>query len=56
MQVRGIVARPIEQAGRAAWTRAWFGRDFREEIVTALNEMIRSCMLMSSFPSVYNMI
>ena len=33
VHVRGIVARPIEHAARAAWTRAWFGRDFREEIV-----------------------
>lgn len=33
VQVRGDVARPIEHTARAAWTRAWFGRDFREEVM-----------------------
>src|SRR6185369_903848 len=33
VEVRGPVVAPIEQAGRAVWSRAQLGRDFREEIV-----------------------
>jgi cardiolipin synthase len=31
--VRGPVVAPIEQTVRAVWTRAWLGRDFREEVL-----------------------
>lgn len=33
VQVHGPVVTPIEQSVRAVWTRAWLGRDVREELV-----------------------
>jgi cardiolipin synthase len=32
VRVRGPVVAPIEQTARAMWSRAWFGRDWRDEI------------------------
>jgi cardiolipin synthase len=34
VQVRGPVVVPIEQTARAMWTRAAFGRDWRDEVMT----------------------
>ncbi|MCK6425036.1 MAG: cardiolipin synthase ClsB [Burkholderiaceae bacterium] len=31
VRLRGPVVRPMEQAARAMWSRAWFGRDWRAE-------------------------
>lgn len=33
VRVRGPVVAAIEQTARALWLRAWFGRDFREEVL-----------------------
>ncbi|MFM2053344.1 MAG: cardiolipin synthase ClsB [Pseudomonadota bacterium] len=33
---RGPVVRPMEQAVRAMWSRAWFGRDWQQELRTLL--------------------
>lgn len=33
VEVRGPVVVPVEQTVRAVWTRAWLGRDFREELI-----------------------
>lgn len=33
VSVRGPVVGPIEHTVRALWTRAWLGRDFREEVL-----------------------
>lgn len=32
VEVRGPAVGPIEQSARAVWTRAWLGRDFRDEL------------------------
>lgn len=32
----GPVVRPVEQAARAVWSRAWLGRDFGEELLAAV--------------------
>lgn len=32
VEVRGPVVAPMEQAARAMWSRAWFGRDWRQEV------------------------
>jgi cardiolipin synthase len=34
--LRGPVVRPVEQAARAVWSRAWLGRDFGEELLAAV--------------------
>lgn len=34
IEVRGPMAAAVEQAARAVWTRAWLGRDFREELMS----------------------
>jgi cardiolipin synthase A/B len=34
VRLRGPVVAPIEQTARAVWTRAWFGRDWQDELVT----------------------
>ena len=33
VRVRGAVVAPIEHTARALWQRAWFGRDFRHEVI-----------------------
>lgn len=33
VEVRGPVVVPVEQTIRAVWTRAWLGRDFRDELL-----------------------
>jgi cardiolipin synthase len=33
VRVRGPAVAPMEQTARALWLRAWFGRDFREEML-----------------------
>jgi cardiolipin synthase len=33
VEVRGPVVQGVEQTARAVWTRAWLGRDFREELL-----------------------
>jgi cardiolipin synthase len=32
VRLRGPVVAPVEQTARAMWTRAWFGRDWRDEL------------------------
>jgi cardiolipin synthase len=32
VRLRGPVVAPVEQTARAMWTRAWFGRDWRDEV------------------------
>ena len=33
VEVRGPVVEGVEQTARAVWTRAWLGRDFRDEVI-----------------------
>ena len=33
VEVRGPVVDGVEQTARAVWTRAWLGRDFRDEVI-----------------------
>lgn len=37
VRATGPVVRPMEQAVRAMWSRAWFGRDWREELRALLH-------------------